>query len=90
MPASWAPVSTDCNGVVIETIKKAEDDDSVIVRLYEAYNKKADAVIKTGFDFCEAYLCDLMENNTKKLENDGRSVRIKASNYEIITLKFVV
>ncbi len=73
--------------VVVETVKKAEDDNSVIVRAYETYNMKADAEITVGFDIKEAYLCDLMENVTEKAEYSRRSVKFKVKNYEIVTLK---
>lgn len=77
----------DEENITIETIKKAEDDDSVIVRLYECYNKKTDAAVHFGFDFKKAYLCDLMEENICELPHDGKSIRIPVKNYEIITLK---
>ena len=47
-------------------------------------------VITLGFDFKEAYICDLMENNIEKLAAIGRSVSIKLKNYEIVTLKFII
>lgn len=75
--------------VVVETVKKAEDDNSVIVRAYETYNMKADAEITVGFDIKEAYLCDLMENVTEKAEYSGRNVKVRFKNYEIVTLKLI-
>ena len=82
-------VSADKDNVVIETIKKAEDDDSIVVRMYEAYNRKSKANIKVGFDFKEVYICDMLENNETKIEADGRIVPVEIKNYEILTLKFV-
>ena len=82
--------SSDAENLVIETIKKAEDGNSVIVRAYETYNQKSNAVITVGFDFKKVYLCDLLENNIKELEHDGRNVKVNAGNFEIITLKFEV
>ena len=80
---------SDKENVVVETIKKAEEDNSVIVRAYETYNMKADAEITVGFDIKEAYLCDLMENVTEKAEYSGRSVKVRFKNYEIVTLKLI-
>ncbi len=80
--------STDKENIVIETIKKAENDDSVIVRLYDAYNCKANAKITLGFDFKKAYICDMLENNICELAVCGESVTVPVKNYEIITLKF--
>ena len=76
--------------VVVETIKKAEDDNSIIVRLYETYNQKANVTVTAGFDFKEVFICDLMENNIEKIENDGKDVKLKVKNFEIVTLKYVI
>ncbi|MBR5518289.1 MAG: alpha-mannosidase [Clostridia bacterium] len=86
---NYSIVSSDKENVIVEAIKKAEDDNSIIVRLYDAYNKKTNVTITAGFDFKEAYICDLMENNIEKLENKGRDVEIKVKNFEIVTLKYV-
>ena len=65
----------------------AEDDNSIIVRLYDAYNQKTNATITAGFDFKEAYICDLMENKLTKLDvSDSRKVSCDVSNFEIVTI----
>ena len=81
-------VCADKENIVIETIKKAENDDSIIVRLYDAYNCKTNAKITLGFDFKKAYICDMLENNVCELETVGNTVTVPVNNYEIITLKF--
>jgi len=90
LPETFSLVSSDKENVVIETVKKAEDDNSVIVRIYEAYNSKTSATITTGFDFKEVYMCDLMEKDCMKLKNSGRKVEVSVKNFEILTLKFVI
>ena len=75
--------------VVIETIKKAEDDNSVIARMYDAYNQKCNAEIKVNFDFKEVWICDMLENNIEKLEPCDNTVKVPVSNFEIVTLKFI-
>ena len=82
-------MSSDSLNVIIETIKKAENDDSIVVRMYDAYNKKSLATITAGFDFKEVYLCDMLENNQTKLSHSGRSVNVPVKNFEIVTIKFV-
>ena len=79
----------DNENIIIETVKKAEDSDAMIVRMYEAGNKKTKAEIDFGFDFQTAYLCDLMENETKELPKHGNSVSLDIGNFEIVTLKLV-
>lgn len=89
LPEIWSLACTEQENIVIETIKKAENDDSVIVRFHEAYNQKCRVRITVGFDFREVYLVDLMEENPVMLSHIGRTVELPVRNYELITLKFV-
>lgn len=82
-------VSCPQENIVIETIKKAEEDDSIIVRFYDSFNQKTCAALQTAFDFKEVYLCDMLENNQEKLESNNGCVTVPVKNFEIITLKFV-
>lgn len=89
LPEQYSLLQTNKESVVIETIKKAENDDSVIVRLYDSYNQKTYVDVTAAFDFKDVYICDLLENNIAKLDNNGRRVRILVKNFEIVTLKYV-
>ena len=75
--------------IVIETIKKAEDDNSVVVRMYDAYNQRGKASIKVNFPYKEVWVCDMLENNLEKLETNGEMVKVPVGNFEIVTLKFI-
>lgn len=86
----YSLISSNKENVVIETVKKAEDSNSVIVRMYEAFNQKANIEITAGFNFKKVYLCDLLENNIKELEHCGKTVNLKINNFEIVTLKFEI
>lgn len=86
----YSLVCCDKANVVVETVKKAEEDNCVVVRMYDAFNKKTNATITTGFDFKEVYVCDMLENNEYKLDYNDRSVKIPVKNYDIVTLKFVL
>lgn len=89
LPSEYSTASCDAENIVVETIKKAEDSDGVILRLYDSFDTKTDAVITVGFDFEKAYVCDLMENEIFELEKCGRSVNVRVGNFEIVTLKFI-
>ena len=86
---TFSLVSCPQENIVIETIKKAEADEAVIVRLYDAYNQKALAQLTTGFDFREVYLCDMLEQELEKLDCQANTVTVPVKNFEIVTLKFV-
>ena len=81
-------VSCDKPNVIVETVKKAEADDGMIVRMYDAFNRRAYATITVADGFKAAYLCDLMENEIEELKFDGNKVTVPVSNFEIVTLKF--
>lgn len=82
----------DCENenIVIETIKKAEDDGSVVVRMYDAYNQRGKASIKANFQFREVWICDMLENNLEQLKSKDGIIKVPVSNFEIVTLKFVI
>ncbi len=82
-------VSCDKQNVIIETVKKAEADSGMIVRMYDAFNRRTNATINVADGFSKAYLCDLMENELEALEFNDNKVTVPVSNFEIITLKFV-
>lgn len=90
LPEQFSLIRSDKENVVIETIKKAEDDNSIIVRMYETYNSKTKATITAGFDFKEVYLCDMLENNIEKIESSDNEIKLNVKNFEIVTLKFVL
>ena len=74
--------------LVVETVKKAEDDDAIIVRLYDAHDRKSTATLTPGFAFGKAYLCDMLENVQEELPVRDGSVSFPVGNFEIVTLKF--
>jgi alpha-mannosidase len=80
-------LQVDSPNVVVETVKKAEDSRSVIVRLYEASGASADASIRLGFFAKEASIVDLMEENDIPISIVDSSISVHFKPFEIITLK---
>ena len=89
LPSEFSFVSADCENVVIETVKKAENDDSVIIRMYEAFDSKTNVTLTFAEDFKEAYLCTMLEENIEKLPIYGKNLTIPIKNFEVVTLKLV-
>ncbi|MBM3464294.1 MAG: alpha-mannosidase, partial [Armatimonadetes bacterium] len=78
----------DAPNVILETVKKAEDGDALIVRLYEAYNQRGTATLRCGLPIASARRVNLMESDP-----DGEdpllaesALRFEYRPYEIITL----
>ena len=82
-------VSADKENIITEVLKKAEDRDTLIVRMYDCYNRMESVNVKFGFDVKEVYICDLMENRLQKLDAVNNNVTLKINNFEIVTLEAV-
>lgn len=88
-PDSFALAKSDRKNVIIEAVKAAEDDENaVIVRLYDAYNMRSTAKITVGFDAVKAFVCDMEENEQYELPLNGREITVPVGSFEIVTLKF--
>ncbi len=77
----------DAPNVMVDTVKKAEDGDSLIVRLYEAHGSAASASVAFGFTPSAVSRVDLMEENPQPLEVTENAVSFPATPFEIITLR---
>ena len=82
-------VSCDRPNIIIETVKKAEADDSMILRMYEAFDSRGEVTVTVPETFKKAYLCNLMEKEERELELKENKLTVSYRNLEIITLKFI-
>jgi len=85
LPRSFSFVKTDRENVIIEVVKKAEDSDDIIIRLYECYNRRTTAAIELFREIIKAWECDLMENKRQELAPSGKSFSFEIRPYEIKT-----
>ncbi len=76
----------DDRNIVVEAVKKAEDSDKLVARLYEAHNTRGAAVFSLSKPIKKAWLADLMESPTEQLEVVDGSVRFSYRAFEIVTL----
>src|SRR5439155_302065 len=60
-------IEVDQPQVVVEAIKRAEDSDAVVVRLYEAWGGRCRAKVRTSLPVSRAYLCDLLERDRAEM-----------------------
>ncbi len=88
LPESFSLVNVSHENIVIDTVKKAEDSDSTVIRMYESWNKKVpNATLSFGFEIKKAVLCDLMENEIEVLEIKDNSISIPVKPFEIVTIR---
>ena len=87
LPEEYSFISCNADNFIVETVKKAEADDALVVRGYESYNKRTNVKLDFGYDVKKAYICDLLENNIEEIEVKDNSVEFTAKPFEIITIK---
>lgn len=80
-------VSSDQENAVVEVVKKAEDSDDVIVRLYECYNRRTPVTLTFGKKLDKVYECNMMEEGEIPVEFSENQAVFEMKPYEIKTLK---
>ncbi|GCF08345.1 alpha-mannosidase [Dictyobacter arantiisoli] len=84
-----ALLAVDTPNVVIETVKRAEDGNGIIVRLYESQRRRGQVTLNAGFELTEAWHTNLLEENGERLQSHGKQVTFSIKPYEIVTLRLV-
>ena len=85
-------MSVDKKNVVLETVKEAEDNSGVIVRLYEVENKRSHVTLTACGNIKSVVETDLMEKELcgSQVKADGRTFNFEIKPYEIKTFKVVM
>ena len=81
-------IEFDTRDLMLEAVKQAEDDDSVILRLYERHNRRGNARITLWDKVNNASATDILESNdAKEVESKDNVIIAKYRNYQLVTLK---
>jgi alpha-mannosidase len=80
-------VEVDTPRVVVEAIKRAEDSDAVIVRLYEAWGGHCKARLRTTLPTSRVSRCDLLEREVEEVAVTNGVIELEFSPFKILTLK---
>jgi alpha-mannosidase len=92
LPSTYSFVEPSVSSLIIETVKKAEDDDGLIIRLYESQGTRGKASLAFASPLKSAVEVNLMEVETDETKEsnvvvNGAQVGIDYRPYEIKTLK---
>ncbi|GAC1686033.1 MAG: glycoside hydrolase family 38 C-terminal domain-containing protein [Candidatus Dormibacteraceae bacterium] len=85
--SSRSLVEIDTRQVIVEAIKRAEDSEAVVIRLYEAWGGSCRARIKTTLPAKRAWLCDLLERERTEVEIRNGELELDLTPFKILTLK---
>lgn len=87
LPAEKSFVSTSNPFAVITTMKKAEDDKDVVIRIVESEGLDKNVEIKLNNRFERASMTDMIEENPKNLNQKGTILHIKLGKSAVETYK---
>ncbi|MGL4449958.1 MAG: alpha-mannosidase [Sarcina sp.] len=81
-------VKVDKENIMVEIVKKAEDSDHLIVRMYEFHNKRSRATLEFFKEIEEICECNLIERDLEALTFEGNKANFEIKPFEIKTFKF--
>ncbi len=87
LPAENSFVSTSNSFAVITTVKKAEDDNDLVIRLQEAEGADKSIDINLYQEIDNISITDLIEDNPVDLKQSGKVISIKLGNNSVNTYK---
>jgi alpha-mannosidase len=90
MPLEQSFFEVDNAAVFIEAIKRAEQEEAIIVRLYEAHNTRGTVTLTTTLPVKKAWLCDLLETNLMEIPLSAGEILLPIQPFEIVTVKLIV
>ena len=76
--------------IVIETIKKAEDEKALIIRLYESHGIRTKTGLSFGLPITSAQIVNLLEEQPVPLKIQDNIVALSFNPFEILTLKLKI
>lgn len=89
LPRAAAFASVDADNVIVDTVKRHEDSDALIVRLYEAQGQRGKVSLTFRKKPRIVTECDLMEENDAPLKLRGATLPLHITPYEIRSFKVV-
>jgi alpha-mannosidase len=88
LPASYAWAEVDADHVVLETVKKAEDENAWVVRVYECKQYRSNSVTMTfRLSIRKAVECNLLEEDEIPVSYQDKELQFAINPFEIKTFK---
>jgi alpha-mannosidase len=86
--SSGSMISVDAAHVVVEVVKKSDDNtDALVLRLYEAWGRRGPVTVRVPWEIRRAAVTDLLERELGELPAVGAAVTLDMSPFQITTLK---
>ena len=85
--AAFSLIGADKDNIIIETVKKAEDSNALIVRMYETWNKATPCTLTLGVNAAKVCECNLLEEDEGEIALNGNQLALNFKPFELKTLK---
>ena len=72
--------------MIIETVKKAEDGEGTIIRMYECWNRRSKATLTFGCPVTRAAQTNMLEEEEQELAVYDGTVTVEMKPFEIKTV----
>src|SRR5207248_8706088 len=79
-------VGVDYPNLVLDTVKRAEDSEALVLRLYEAHGGRGRARIRVGVPFARAARANLLEDEEEDVAVAGGEIEVEYRPHEIVTV----
>jgi alpha-mannosidase len=74
----------------LASLKKAEDSDAIILRLYEPHGSRGKAAIETALPLQKAVIVNILEDENQELTiEDERRITLEFKPFQVISLKLI-
>jgi len=87
LPGEKSFMSVDSPNVIIDAVKLAQDGDGIIVRVYEAEQRRGAVKIKTALPFSRVTECNLMEENEEEITAAAGEFSFNIRPFEVKTFR---
>jgi len=89
LPASHSFLTIDGEGMVFETLKRAEDGRGWILRVYESHGGRGTVRVRCGIPIESVLECNLVEEDERKLRAKGGQITFLIKPYEVRTFRLL-
>ena len=82
-----SPAYVDDPNLVLDTVKRGEDSDALVLRLYEAHGARGTARLRLSIPFDAARLASGLEEDGDALEVEDEEIVLPFRPHQILTVK---
>jgi alpha-mannosidase len=77
----------DDPNLVLDTIKRAEDGDGIVIRLYECHGARGQAKLRLDLPFKRVNRCNVLEDDGASVKARAGEIPLSYGPFEVISLR---